>query len=170
MSGNAATFPIGTIAKLLMLTDRRVQQLVTEGVLPKAERGRYELVPVVQGYIRYLRDRAIPGDAADAGGPGGIASDKGRLVKAEADIAEMKAAQMRGDLISVQAFTPEIERAVAAARARLLSVPSKLAPVLRPDRPEMARGLLERAMLEVLAELQTMLDDEHEGDELEPAA
>ena len=38
----AATQPIAVIAKLLDLTERRVQQLSREGVIPKAERGRYE--------------------------------------------------------------------------------------------------------------------------------
>ncbi len=46
----ATTHPVETIAKLLILTERRVQQLAREGILPKAEHGRYELVPVVQAY------------------------------------------------------------------------------------------------------------------------
>jgi hypothetical protein len=28
-------------------------------VIPRAERGRYEIVPVVRAYIRYLRERAM---------------------------------------------------------------------------------------------------------------
>lgn len=41
----APTYPVATIAKLLLLSDRRVQQLTKEGVIPKEERGRYELAP-----------------------------------------------------------------------------------------------------------------------------
>ena len=58
-----ATYPVNVIAKLLDLTIRRVYQLTNEGVIPRAEKGRYELVPAVQGYIRYLRDRAVGADA-----------------------------------------------------------------------------------------------------------
>ena len=47
------------MAKLLLLTPRRLQQLVTEGVVPKVERGRYELAPVIQAYIHYLRERMV---------------------------------------------------------------------------------------------------------------
>jgi hypothetical protein len=36
------TYPVGVIAKLLMLTERRVQQLAAEGSIPKAQHGRYE--------------------------------------------------------------------------------------------------------------------------------
>ena len=53
---SAATQPIGVIAKLLDLSERRVQQLSREGVIPKAERGQYDLIGSVRGYVRYLRD------------------------------------------------------------------------------------------------------------------
>ncbi len=60
-----ATYPVETIAELLNLTPRRVYQLTKEGIIPKASRGRYELVPAVRGYIKYLRDRAINADVKD---------------------------------------------------------------------------------------------------------
>jgi hypothetical protein len=40
--------PIGVIARLLDLSERRVQQLSREGVIPKAERGQYDLVGAVR--------------------------------------------------------------------------------------------------------------------------
>lgn len=50
------TFDVRTIAKLLMLDERRVQQLVAEKWIPQQERGRYGLVDSVQGYIKYLKE------------------------------------------------------------------------------------------------------------------
>ena len=41
------TYPVSTIAKLFNLTERRVQQLASEGVIPKPERGKYDLVASV---------------------------------------------------------------------------------------------------------------------------
>ena len=67
------TYPVSTIAKLLILTERQVQSLAKQGVLPKTERARYELVPVVQAYIRYLRERAM------GGAVGGTEDDRIRL-------------------------------------------------------------------------------------------
>ena len=52
-----------------------------------------------------------------------------------------------------------MQRAIAAARAKLLAVPTKLAPLVRPDDPRRAQPILERAMNEVLAELRTCLDE-----------
>ena len=56
------TVPLSTIAKLLDLTERRVNQLAKDGVLPKSARGRYELVPVVRAYIRFLREKTVNTD------------------------------------------------------------------------------------------------------------
>ena len=50
--------------EILDLTDRRVRQLVIDGILPKkSERGRYELIPTVRAYIHWLRDRSLYGEA-----------------------------------------------------------------------------------------------------------
>src|SRR5918997_5815277 len=90
-----ATYPAETIARLLDLTPRRVQQLVAEGVIPRAERGRYEVVPVVRAYVRYLRERAMASEV----GQDAFAQHRARLTKARADMAELEHAQMLRDLV-----------------------------------------------------------------------
>lgn len=47
-----------TAAAFLALTPARVRQLGHEGVFPKARRGQWQLVPLVQGYLKFLRDDA----------------------------------------------------------------------------------------------------------------
>ena len=51
----ATTYPVGIIAKFLLLTPRRIQMLVKDGVIPVPVKGQYDLVGSVQGYIRYLQ-------------------------------------------------------------------------------------------------------------------
>lgn len=51
------TLPAATIAKLLNVPEARLEQLVRSGAIPKAERGRYQLLGSVQGYIRHLQSR-----------------------------------------------------------------------------------------------------------------
>ena len=142
-----ATYPVTTIAKLLLLTPRRVQQLTAEGVIPKAERGRYELVPAVQGYVKYLRDRAAGGDA-DADGK---ATDKGRLLKARADLASMEAARAAGTLVPVDLVDKAWAAITEQVMTRLSAVPSSLAPripsSLPPDKIEaMIREQIDQAL------------------------
>lgn len=55
----AGTISAPEAARLLMLESvRRVQQLAEEGYIEKAARGRYYTVSVVQGYIRFLKEKS----------------------------------------------------------------------------------------------------------------
>ncbi len=120
-----ATYPVDTIAELLDLTPRRVYQLTNEGIIPKASRGRYELVPAIRGYIKYLRDRAINADVKD-----GDADHRKRLTKARADIAEMEAERLVGELVPVDRAEKVWTDAVANFRQRTLAVAHKAAPMV----------------------------------------
>lgn len=55
MPAPRANFPADTIADLLGITPRRLQQLAAEEFVPRSERGLYPLVGSVQGYIRSLK-------------------------------------------------------------------------------------------------------------------
>ncbi len=60
------TCDLQTLAKLLELTPRRIQQLTTEGVFHKAKRGQYLLIPCIQGYARYQAELLKQSDAPES--------------------------------------------------------------------------------------------------------
>lgn len=129
MSQAAATYPVGTIAALLLLTVRRVQQLTEQGIIPKAERGQYALAPAVQGYVKFLRDRALNGDAGDSE----VGADKARMVKAKRRVAEVTADAMEGSKID-RAKTLELVQELAQAdRDAVLAWPARAAPVMAAE-------------------------------------
>jgi phage terminase Nu1 subunit (DNA packaging protein) len=141
------TYSVEIIAKLLVLTPRRVQQLTKEGVLPKAERGRYELAPVVQAYVKYLRDRNIGAEdpAADIG------AFRARLVKAKARAAEIEVEGMDGTRL----MRSEVERAWQAIliplRAAVLALPTRAAAqVAAAETPNEAREILKHIVNDLL--------------------
>jgi phage terminase Nu1 subunit (DNA packaging protein) len=143
----AATYPVSTIARLLLLTERRVQQLTKAGVLPKAERGHYELAPAVQGYIKYLRDRNIGADdpAADIG------AFRARLVKAKAQAAEIEVDSLIGERL----LQADVERAWQAIlvplRAGLIGLPTRMATaVANAETPREAQQILQQVVGEFL--------------------
>jgi hypothetical protein len=119
------TYPVAVIAKLLDLTPRRIRQLVDEGVIQRAEKGRYELVPSVRGYIRYLRDRAI---GADALPDESARASRARLIKAQAEAQEMENAQTRRELVHVDDAAAVAGRIVEAIRPKLLGLGSRISP------------------------------------------
>lgn len=78
------------IGDLLNLTPRRVEQLAQKRIIPKASRGKYDPVPVVQAYIRYLQQQlAGGGEVIDE------KEMKDRLLRAKAEEREAKAEQAR---------------------------------------------------------------------------
>lgn len=148
------SYPLGTIAKLLDLSNRRVQQLSKEGIIPKTERGRYELVPAVRGYIRYLKERSI--------NPGVVSFDEVRARKtaAEAEMAELELLQRKGDLIPMQQVVDTWLELIASCRSKMLSMPAKLAPVVAvEDNPAVCKQIVEEQMMEALDEIARWIDD-----------
>jgi phage terminase Nu1 subunit (DNA packaging protein) len=98
------TYPIKTICQILDLTERRVHQLVTDGILPKnSERGRYELIPTVKGYIHWLRDRSLYGEVkAKSGNVVSLDEARRRKLIAEAELAELELQKERGEVVSIE--------------------------------------------------------------------
>lgn len=147
---STATQPIGVIARLLDLSERRIQQLSREGVIPKAERGQYDLIGSVRGYVRYLRDQAL---RAQAGAPD-YAAERARFIRARADLAEMEAEEKRRSLIAADEIEAAWIAVLALLRTRLLALPDRLAPHAF-DQPTVGdtRNLIRTAIREVLDDL-----------------
>lgn len=161
MADKQITYPVDVIANLLELTPRRVQQLAGEGYIPKAERGRYALVGAVRGYIRFLKERAINGDAADG------EKDKARLLKARADIAVMEAERLNGTLVAVGDVSRVWMDMIGRTKARMRSIPPKVAPLVSLETDvELNRLTLESHIDEALNELS---DTPVIGLDLDPA-
>lgn len=144
------TQPIAVIARLLDLSERRVQQLGREGVIPKAERGQYELVGSVRGYVRYLRDQIVRAES----GAADLGSERARLTKAKADLAEMDAAVRRSDLLDAKDVEEAWIALLARLRTRLLGLPDRLAPIIHEEATIAgARRIVKTAIAETLGEL-----------------
>lgn len=148
MAGNGQ--PPAVIARLLDLSERRVQQLSREGVIPKAERGNYDLIGAVRGYVRYLRDMV----QKSQGGVADLPAERARLVKAKADLAELEARQRYGELAPVSETALAWAAVAARLRARLVVLPDKLAPLVADaGSPAAVRKLLRTAIFDALAEI-----------------
>jgi hypothetical protein len=165
------TYPVTTIAKLLLLTDRRVQQLSAEGVIPRAERGRYELAPAVQGYIRYLQERHL-GKEGETGeeGESTIAAEKLRKLKADADMAEMDRDKQAGVLQDEGAVVKAYAGRIVAARAKMLGIPKNLSPQLvGMEDPAEIETLIKAEVYAALRELGSTAQSATNGTPGEPS-
>lgn len=145
-----AETPAGTIttaqaARLLMLSDERVRQLTKSGYVPTLAQGRYNLVAVVQGYIRFLKD--------DARQSSRTAADN-RVRDARAAEIERRMAREDRDLIMLDEAMAAYDFAVGLFLASISGLPAR-----------MTRNASERRRLEAICdgERQRLADRFAEG-------
>lgn len=116
------------LADLFDLTKVRVHQLVTEGIVVKVERGVFDLMESVRGYVRFLKQRKVNQYDTVGDDPGDWQRERARLTRAKADMAEMQAAILKGTVHEAKAVESVWTDHLLACRAKLLSMPKKLAP------------------------------------------
>ena len=157
------TQPIAIIARLLDLTERRVQQLAHDGIIPPAartgpQRGRYDLVGSVRGYVRYLRDQATRAQSGSTqSGSADFGVERARLIRAKADLAEMDAGSRRSDLLPAAEVEAAWAATLARLRTRLLVLPDRLAPLVHEETTIAgARASIREIVTEALAELSSL--------------
>lgn len=108
------------IAKMLNLTERRIQQLTKQGIFDKSGRGKYNLLHVASKYIRYLQEK-------DSEERSDLQTEKTRLTRHQANNEALKEAINRRELIPAPDIIEAWSEMVGAMRARLLALPGRLA-------------------------------------------
>lgn len=147
------------IAKLFELDVRRVQQLAKEGILPAASQRPYkfDLLPTVKAYIRYLRDRAN-GKEAKTADTVKAEADKLRaeadLKQSKAKIAELQLKELEGKMHrseDVEAMTNDL---VYTTRSMIMALPGRLAmDVVQAGSANEASALIRAECYKILNEL-----------------
>jgi phage terminase Nu1 subunit (DNA packaging protein) len=119
VSSNAR--PVGFIAALLNITERRIQQLAKEQIIPKPDhRGEYDLVGCIKGYVMYLQERAERSEEPQ----------RVRLDRLRADQVELELSRMKGDLVPIAELAPALDRYVTDVCAVIDGVPERYAQML----------------------------------------
>ena len=141
------------IAKLFGVTDRRIQQLAKEGIIPAAQKRPYmfDLLPTVQSYIRYLSDKANGREAKSAD----TAQVEMEKLRAEADMkrskADMAAMQLKELEEDVEAVTNDL---VYTVRSMIMALPGRLAmDVVQVASANEASALIRAECYKILNEL-----------------
>lgn len=115
------------IARLLGLTERRLQQLAKDGIIQKSGRGRYPLAGSVRGYINYLQSQIDGGkDFID------YRIEKARRERASAEKTEFDLAVAKRQFMHVSVFEGLLERFANIASSRFDAIRSRL-KVKYPD-------------------------------------
>jgi len=122
--------PVQVIAKIFGVTTRRVEQLKTEGIITgEGKPTKYDLLPTIQAYIRYLSDKANGREKKQ-----NMADLEEAKLKAEVDMKKSKAeaaslelSELRGKLHRAEDVESIMTDHVLFLRSMLMAMPGKLA-------------------------------------------
>ena len=145
------SYNVGTIAKLLDLSERHVRRLVSDGVLIRndGKNGKYPITNVTL-YVKYLRERAF----GTATGETDIHTEKLRIARTTADKNEIELERIKESLIDVETVLKTWDELVYNIKSKLLNLPSKIAhQIIGVEDYPTAENLLKKEVYEALDEL-----------------
>lgn len=163
---------VESIAKIFQVTVRRVQQLTQEGIIQTEEvtegnrkLRRYDLMPTIMQYIKYLGDKANGREQKAS-----VADKEEEKLQAEIDIKKAKAkiAQLELDELEGRMHSAEDVEAMTtdlclAVRSALLSMPGQLSvDVAETESAAEASEIIKKTVNDILEELSRYEYDPNE--------
>lgn len=109
----------------LVMSERRFRELIDDGLFTRADKGAYDLDDVRRAYIEHLRSVASGRGGGEA--QANKADEEARRMRALAEIAELKSAEMSNSLIPADQVAASIHEAVTVMKTSLLAIPAKAA-------------------------------------------
>lgn len=149
------------LARHLKVSRQAIHDLVKRGILEPDENGLIDLDLAKHALARKTRPSGKTAAALEpsAGQEETHHAARTRRERAEADLAELKLAEQRGEVIRTAAVRATWAARLASARDRLLTVPDRCAAVLAAESsPQRVHELLTKeihaAMIELAGEQQ----------------
>ena len=133
-NGNVAGggyYRVEIISQLFGVTVRRIQQLTQEGVLPTtetAEGRRYDLVPTIQSYVKYLSDKAYGKNRSEKENELREQKMKAEIAlkESQGELHRLRTEITQGKYISVEEVTLDYTRFFVAFKNFAMALPARL--------------------------------------------
>lgn len=142
------------IGKHLDMSDRNVRDLIKRGVLPGSRGpGGLDLDECRVAYIRYMR--GIASGQVSSSEDLDAAHERARKDKAQADKTELEVARLKRQMVIWAAVEKGWGGMLARLRSKLLTLPSKIAPLVQASDGEYATitEITRKAVSDALREL-----------------
>jgi phage terminase Nu1 subunit (DNA packaging protein) len=121
-AGIPATASADALGELLDLSNRSITDLAGRGLVVRIKRGQFDVRASLRAYIAHLREGAA-GRGADSAS---LTAERTRAVRAQAELAELKGAKLRGDLLPAAEVEQEWAGILRDIRATILALPGRL--------------------------------------------
>ncbi len=134
------------LARLLCITDRRVRQLVADGIITKQPEGDYLLPEAIAEYYAF---KYKPDEAVD------YMEEKALHEKAKRALAELELAKRRNEVHDAEDVQIVMVNMLTNLRSQLLGLPTKMAQQLA----ERDAGYIDKALTKEIEERLSELSD-----------
>ena len=163
---NLPNYKLSDLSKALGLTTRRIQQLVKNNILPKSIDGDYDLAGCIRGYEKYLQQQNSGKNNNN------LHTQKLRLLKAQADKAELEVAILEGKYLAISEIELTWSNLLLAFRSKMLGLPNNLARQIIALGGDFAAvsNLLEKEMHAALLELSNYSSEENNTENSEDSS
>lgn len=152
---SAITVNSAILEKIIGVSDRRIRQMAEEGIIIRTAKGRYKLMESLRNYILSLKVSIEASGADLQDGEIDLDEEKAIHERVKRHISELKLQTMKGDLHKSADVELVMTDMLVAVKAKLLSMPTKLAPLLvSRENIDYIRTLINKEVLEALNELK----------------
>ena len=146
------------LSSFFKLSERRIQQLTQEGILPTVKRTRdgnqYDLIPTIQRYIYHLQDLVNNRVKSSEEQERQRLDAEIKLKEAKAEIAQLDLKELRAEMLRAEDVQAFIEDLAATTKSLLMGLPGRLAMDLANATTAAERSeTIEEAIFEVLNQL-----------------
>lgn len=134
------------ISKLFAVSAKTISLWANAGIIVRVERGRFNLAKSIRGFAQHHKRSGQEATVAMT-----VGSERARLLKAQADRAEMRLQQESGELCRVSEVRHETLRTFYIVRGGVMAMKSRIGSQLAFDRQGLV--LLDDTLREALTEL-----------------
>ena len=130
MSISSSTVSGAVLGSLLGISERRVRELKSQGVIPATPSGQYVIGEAIPAYCSHIRP--VSGRNAAGGSDGASSLDQARIevLNEQRDRLAMLNAQMRGETVLAEDVENVVGAYADAVRAKVLALPTRAAPLV----------------------------------------
>ena len=155
-------FSTSEIAELLKISDRRIRQLVDEGIIERLHNDKFDARDVAEKYYRFKFEGDTNKDYEKA---------KGKHETIKTRLSELKLQKMEKDLLPASQVEITVTNMIITFRNKILGLPSKVTPKLVGIKNlNQISTIIEIELLQCLQELSkidvnSILPEEEDKDE-----
>lgn len=157
----------GVLADMLGIKQTTVRHLASSGVMPRVTNGRYKMRDCVHNYVMQLRIQSKNPESGSTDEKPELRDMQAKHEAVKLQMSEMQLKLMQGKLHRSEDVERVMTNMFASMRAKLLSLPSRVAPrVAETSDPTEVMTILQADIYDTLRELAEYTPEMFYGDDL----